>query len=30
MTFAGVKSDQERADIIAYLRTLSENPKPMP
>jgi cytochrome c len=30
MTFVGVKSDQERADIIAYLRTLSENPKPMP
>ncbi|WP_245593503.1 c-type cytochrome [Azospirillum halopraeferens] len=30
MTFAGVKRDQERANIIAYLRTLSENPAPLP
>lgn len=30
MTFAGLKKDQERADIIAYLRTLSDNPKPLP
>ncbi len=30
MTFAGIKNDQERADVIAYLRTLSENPKPLP
>jgi len=30
MTFAGVKSDQERADIIAYLSTLSASPKPFP
>lgn len=30
MTFAGVKDDQDRADIIAYLRTLSANPKPLP
>jgi cytochrome c len=26
MTFAGVKNDQERADIIAYLQTLVDNP----
>jgi cytochrome c len=30
MTFAGVKDDQKRADLIAYLRTLSDNPKPLP
>ncbi len=30
MTFAGLKSAQDRADLIAYLRTLSDNPKPMP
>ena len=30
MTFAGVKNTQERADLIAYLRTLSDNPKPLP
>lgn len=30
MTFAGVKKDQERANIIAYLRTLSDNPPPLP
>lgn len=30
MTFAGLKSDQDRADIIAYLRTLSDSPKPLP
>jgi cytochrome c len=30
MTFAGVKNDQERADIIDYLRTLSANPEPLP
>ena len=26
MTFAGIKSPQQRADVIAYLRTLSDNP----
>jgi cytochrome c len=30
MTFAGVKDDQQRADIIDYLRTLSKNPEPLP
>jgi cytochrome c len=30
MTFAGVKDDQKRADLIAYLHTLSDNPKPLP
>lgn len=30
MTYAGLKKDQDRADLIAYLRTLSDNPKPMP
>jgi cytochrome c len=30
MTFAGVKDDQQRANIIAYLRTLSHSPEPLP
>ena len=30
MTFAGLKDDKERADVIAFLRTLSDNPKPLP
>jgi len=30
MTFAGVKRDSQRADLIAYLRTLSDNPVPLP
>jgi cytochrome c len=30
MTFAGVKNDQERANIIAFLGTLSKSPKPFP
>ncbi len=30
MTFAGIKKDQERANVIAYLRTLSDNPVPLP
>jgi cytochrome c len=30
MTFAGVKSDKERADVIAYLRGLADNPVPLP
>jgi cytochrome c len=30
MAFAGIKNDQERANVIAYLRTLSHNPEPLP
>ncbi len=30
MGFAGDKNDAERADLIAYLRTLSDNPPPLP
>lgn len=30
MTYAGVKKDQERANIIAYLRSLHDNPPPLP
>jgi cytochrome c len=30
MTFAGVSDPKQRADIIAYLRTLSANPEPLP
>lgn len=30
MSFAGIKNDQERADLVAYLRTLSDNPVPLP
>lgn len=30
MSFAGIKSDQERANLIAYLRTLSDAPVPLP
>ncbi|WP_082511583.1 c-type cytochrome [Devosia sp. Leaf420] len=30
MTFAGVRSPEERADILAYLQTLSSNPVPFP
>jgi cytochrome c len=30
MTFAGIKNDQQRADVIAYLHTLSDNPQPLP
>jgi cytochrome c len=30
MTFAGVKRDGQRADLIAYLRTLADNPVPLP
>jgi cytochrome c len=30
MTFAGLKKDQDRADVIAYLRSLSDSPKPLP
>jgi cytochrome c2 len=30
MAFAGLKDDQERANVIAYLRTLSPSPVPLP
>ena len=30
MTFAGIPSVKERANVIAYLRTLSPNPQPLP
>jgi cytochrome c len=30
MTFAGEKDPTKRADILAYLRTLSDNPAPLP
>ena len=30
MAFAGEKDDAKRADIIAYLRSLSDNPAPLP
>lgn len=30
MTYAGLKKDQDRADLIAYMRSLSDNPKPLP
>ena len=30
MSFAGLKNDQERADVIAYLRQQSDNPPPLP
>jgi cytochrome c len=30
MGFAGISKDSERADVIAYLRTLSDNPEPLP
>ena len=30
MGFAGLPKDSERADVIAYLRTLSDNPIPLP
>ncbi|GEP01975.1 c-type cytochrome [Methylobacterium oxalidis] len=30
MAFAGISSPQERANVIAYLRTLSDSPKPLP
>jgi cytochrome c len=30
MAFAGINKDQQRADVIAYLRSLSANPVPLP
>ena len=30
MAFAGLSNDQERANVIAYLRSLSSNPQPLP
>ena len=30
MTFVGIKNPKERADVIAYLRSLSPNPLPLP
>ena len=30
MSFAGISNDKQRADVIAYLRTLSDNPVPLP
>jgi cytochrome c len=30
MGFAGLTKDSERADVIAYLNTLSEHPAPLP
>jgi cytochrome c len=30
MAFAGIKDDAELADVLAYLRTLSDNPLPFP
>lgn len=30
MTFAGIRKAETRADVIAYLRSLSDSPKPLP
>ena len=30
MSFAGISKDSERADVIAYLNSLSEHPQPLP
>jgi cytochrome c len=30
MAFAGLKKDDERANVIAYLNTLSDSPQPLP
>jgi cytochrome c len=30
MSFGGMKNDAQRADLIAYMRTLSDNPVPLP
>ncbi len=30
MAYAGIENDKTRADVIAYLRSLSPNPLPLP
>ena len=30
MSFAGIRKEQDRANLLAYLRTLSDDPKPLP
>jgi len=30
MAFSGINNDKQRADVIAYLRSLSANPEPLP
>ncbi|WP_262692769.1 c-type cytochrome [Kordiimonas aestuarii] len=30
MAFAGIRKDEQRADLIAYLRTFNDNPPPLP
>ena len=30
MSFAGLRSEEDRADLLAYLQTLSDNPVPFP
>ncbi len=30
MTFPGLDNEQDRADVVAYLNTLSDNPQPLP
>jgi cytochrome c len=30
MGFAGISKDTERANVIAYLRSLSDHPEPLP
>ncbi|MBP2230325.1 cytochrome c [Azospirillum agricola] len=30
MSFAGIKKDNDRANVIAYLRSLSDSPQPLP
>ena len=30
MSYAGIARDQQRADVIGYLRTLADNPAPLP
>jgi len=30
MSFAGIRSTKERSDLLAYLRTLADEPKPLP
>ena len=29
MTYAGIKTDQDRANVIAWLNSLSDNPQPL-